>query len=112
MASYLRYHRKSSGLTQRELAELIGSIGPRQIARLENHDATPTFLVAVGCHRVFGVAIEELFPGHFETIGANVVQQMAAMEQRLHESTAKGRKAAEIARKLEWFQQRRNPEMV
>lgn len=112
MGSYLRYHRKISGLTQRELAEILGSIGARQIAKLENQKATPSFLVAVGYHKVFGATIAELFPGFVETVGANVEQRISEMERRLHDSTVRGRKAAEIARKLEWFEQRRNPELV
>jgi transcriptional regulator with XRE-family HTH domain len=108
MGSYLLYHRKISGLTQRELAELLGSIGPRQVAKLESQMAAPSFLVAVGYHKVFGATIAELFPGFVETVGTNIEQRISEMERRLHESTAKGREAARIARKLEWCEQRRS----
>jgi transcriptional regulator with XRE-family HTH domain len=110
MGSYLRYHRKNSGLTQNELAELLGSIGPRQVGRHETAEAIPSFLVAVGYQTVFGASIAELFPGVFDTVRVGIEQRLSEMEDRLHRSTVKGRDAAAIARKLEWFVERREPD--
>lgn len=111
MESYLRYHRKKSGLTQREVAEVIGSIGPRQVARHENSKGAPSFFVAISYQIMFRTTVAELFPGLFETVSGDIEQRLSEMEQRLHQSTVKGRKAADIARKLEWFVQRMHPEM-
>jgi len=111
MGSYLRYHRKKTGLTQRDLAQLIGSVGPRQVARHENSQRTPSIRVAIGYQIVLRTAIAELFPGLVESLSGGIEQRLAEMEARLHQSTAKGHRAAEIARKLEWFEQRRNPDI-
>ena len=39
----LKYYRKQAGLTQRELAELIGK-SPKWVSRLENSDIKPSLL--------------------------------------------------------------------
>jgi transcriptional regulator with XRE-family HTH domain len=111
MTSYLRYHRKKSGLTQREVAEAIGSIGARQVARHESAKDIPTLRTAMGYQILFRASTPELFPSAFRAVSVDVEQRLRQIEERLHQSTAKGRKAAEIAHKLEWFVQRRHPEI-
>ena len=108
MGSYLRYHRKKSGLTQSELAEVLGSIGSRQVARHENFKATPSIYVALGYHIALQASIAELFPGVYETVRQGIEQRLLDLEHRLQQSSVKGRRAAEIARKLEWLEQRRS----
>lgn len=109
MASYLRSHRLKSGMSQRELAELIGLIADHQVSNHERSAAIPSLLVAFSYQVIFHIAVADLFPGIFETIRLNVEERLDQMERTLQDSSAKGRAAQDIARKLEWLAERKNP---
>lgn len=108
MGSSIRYQRRKSGLTQREIAEILGTVRDQQVARHENTRALPSFLVAIGYEIVFRASIEELFPGAYETVRQGVEERLAEVKQRLRESASKGRAAADVARKLEWLETRKS----
>jgi DNA-binding XRE family transcriptional regulator len=108
MASHVRVHRRKSGLSQTELAAILGTLGPVGISRHEQSVALPKFLVAVGYEIVFRVPIAELFPGVYETLRIDIEARLLNLEKELHQSTAKGREATVIARKLEWLCERRH----
>jgi transcriptional regulator with XRE-family HTH domain len=112
MGSYLRYHRKKIGLTQKELAEIVGSLGPRQVAKHEKFQATPSIIAAIAYHVVLKASIAELFPGLHESVRYGVEQRLAEMEDRLQQSTAKGREANDIARKLVWMEERKDEDKL
>lgn len=63
LASRVRLHRRKSGLSQKELAFIIGTLGPVGVSRHERSTALPRFLIAVGYEVVFHVPLAELFPG-------------------------------------------------
>lgn len=109
-ASYLRSQRKQSGLSQQELAQLVGYPGEGCVSRHERFCNAPTLLIALGYEAVFHVPAAKLFPALFEPISRDVETRIKEMESHLHDSTAKGRKAVLIAQKLEWMWARRNPE--
>ena len=112
LASYLGSHRKRSGLSQKELGQLLGYPSEGTISRHERLCSTPPFQVALGYEAVFCIPVSELFPGAFERIRQDVEERIARMERQLQESSAKGREAAKIARKLEWIWERRNQEQI
>ena len=62
LAIYLRTHRRRWGLTQRELARLLGLKSGTQVSRLERGTRKPTFPIVVACVVIFGVQGGELFP--------------------------------------------------
>lgn len=107
----LRYHRKRSGLTQRDLAEILGFVGARQIAKHEVEQAVPSIIAVIGYMVIFRASIAELFPGMYETVRDGVEERLAEFERRLHESTATGYEAELIARKLVWLEERRSKRM-
>jgi transcriptional regulator with XRE-family HTH domain len=109
---YLRTHRKKSGLSQSELASILGLVTELQISRHERSLTLPLFLTAISYEIVFQVPIAELFPGLYETVRQNIDERLSELEGRLHESSAKGRRAEFIARKLEWMWERRNPSAI
>jgi DNA-binding XRE family transcriptional regulator len=108
IASHVRFHRRKSGLSQGELAEILGSLGKAGISRHERVVTLPKFLVAVGYEVVFRVPVADLFPGVYETVELGIETRLSMLEQKLHESSVKGREAALIARKLEWLWERKN----
>lgn len=109
MASRVRVHRRKSGLSQTELAAILGTLGPVGISRHERSATLPKFLVAVGYEIVFRAPIADLFPGVYETLRLEIESRLVDFERQLHQSAAKGRQAALIAHKLEWLCERRNP---
>ena len=58
----LRTYRRSWGLTQRELARLLGGRSPTHIARIEAGKRPPTTEIALACQFIFGIPPETLFP--------------------------------------------------
>ncbi|MHB1956172.1 MAG: helix-turn-helix domain-containing protein [Sulfobacillus sp.] len=109
VASYLRTHRRKAGLSQSELASILGLVTELQISRHERSLTLPLLLTAISYEIVFQVPLAEMFPGIYETVRLNVETRLDEIEERLKQSSAKGRKAAFIARKLEWLWERRNP---
>jgi DNA-binding XRE family transcriptional regulator len=110
LASYLRYHRKRSGLSQRELARLVGYPNETAVSRHERLSVAPPLDIALRYQAVFRVEISALFPTKYEAACEIVEGGLSKLERELHNSTAKGRSAAIIARKLEWMWKRSNPE--
>jgi transcriptional regulator with XRE-family HTH domain len=103
MASYLRSHRLKSGMSQRELAYLVGILSHQQVSQHERSTAVPSLIAAVAYQFVFGTPITELFPGLVESVKLNVDERLYRMQKELQDTTAKGREAQKIARTLEWF---------
>lgn len=110
IGNYLRSHRRTSGLSQHELAQIVGYLTRFQVARHEQSASIPALIIAVSYEVIFRVSISELFPGLYQTVEAQIERELGKMEEELQESTAKGHKAAVIARKLEWLWERRNPQ--
>jgi transcriptional regulator with XRE-family HTH domain len=109
-ASYLQTHRKRAGLSRREVARLLGLLSENQVGRHERGAFLPTFLVAVSYEIVFQVRIAELFPGAYEAVRREIEERLTAFESELQQSTVTGRKAARVARRLEWLWERKHPE--
>ena len=59
---YLRTHRRNWGLTQKELAKLVGTASSVQISRYENGKRAPKIEVALACQVIFGVPPSIMFP--------------------------------------------------
>jgi transcriptional regulator with XRE-family HTH domain len=111
-SSYLRTYRKKAGLSQNDLADILGLVNELQISRHERSLTLPLFLTAISYEVIFHVPIAELFPGLYETVRQNVEMRLGELEEQLHQSSAKGREATVIARKLEWLCERRNPTVI
>jgi len=108
VASYLRSLRKRAGLSQRELADLLGCLTKATVSRHERAESLPSLLIAFGYEAVFHVPVAELFPGVYESVKLGIEDRLAKIEADLHASDAKGRKAQPVARRLEWLGERRN----
>jgi DNA-binding XRE family transcriptional regulator len=104
----LRTLRIRSGLSQKELAEILGFSTAASVFRHETSSAVPNLHTALGYEAIFRVPISELFPGFYQTVQVGVEERLAKMEEDLHQSAAKGRNAAPVARKLEFCWHRRN----
>ena len=112
IANYLRSHRRKSGLSQQELAQIVGSLTEIPVSRHERSLTIPALLIALSYEAIFRVPISEIFPGLYQTVEAGIEERLADLEGELQKSTAKGLQAVFVARKLEWLWERRNPEIL
>jgi DNA-binding XRE family transcriptional regulator len=108
LTSYLRSHRMRAGLTQQELAEIVGFIANHQVSKHERSRSVPTLLMSLSYSAIFRVSIEQLFPGMAETIQFNVEDRLGRMEKSLKGRSPKGRSTRTIARKLQWLSERQS----
>ncbi|HQU07582.1 MAG TPA: helix-turn-helix transcriptional regulator [Candidatus Paceibacterota bacterium] len=66
--NYIRAYRKRAGLSQDELALLLGCRSGTKVSRYERHARTPTLETALACQAIFGVPVHELFPGMYREV--------------------------------------------
>ena len=85
--TYLRTQRRNWGLTQKELATLIGTIAPTQVGHIENGKRDPSLRVALACQTIFGIAPATMFPDAFALSEEEVIRNMCRMDKALENST-------------------------
>lgn len=96
LATYVRTHRKGRALTQAELSELLGSIGPNEISRIENNKRQPTVKTLIGYCIIFGESPAALFPALFGPIEERVIGNLyRRYEQLTNNQTPRGKRQRE-----------------
>ena len=81
--NYLRSHRLRWGLSQQELAYLLGWDRPDVISRIERKQRSPTLPLAMACFILFGTPAPELFPDMSTSIDALVMARVWEMYERI-----------------------------
>ena len=87
--SYLRTHRKRCGLTQDEVAFLLGCRTGTKVSRFERLARKPNLATALACKVVFGIPAHELFPRAHAEVEKEVAERARALANRLR--TGSGR---------------------
>lgn len=110
LTNYLRTHRKRAGLTQRELAFLLGVRARGPVSEMEQRHRVPVLRTALTLEVIFGVPASELFAGMRESIAEEVDQRFEklACELAAKVETDK-RHEYRDAHKQQWLESRRNP---
>src|SRR5437879_13516333 len=103
LENYLRTYRKRSGLTQREVAFLVGCRNGAQVSRYEKRRRLPPLRTALGCEAAFGVPVSELFAGLREAAGQAVGERMLAQKSKLEPGPDQGREHDLTAPKSSWL---------
>ena len=70
--NYLRMYRRRSGLSQDEVASLLGAGSGTLVSRYERGRRRPNFETALAYQAIFGVPARELFGGIFESVEREV----------------------------------------
>lgn len=83
--SYLRKARREWGLTQRELAVLLGVKSRAHISRLESLSRTPSIDVLLAFEVLFGVSAKELFPMKYTHIEEVILRRAAVLYAQLED---------------------------
>lgn len=82
-ASYLRSYRRRWGLTQAELAFLLGYKSDSVVSRLEQQRIRVTLKVAFACFILFGTHPSELFPGLSHDVEKAVMGRVWDLYERI-----------------------------
>ena len=106
LQNYLQAYRKKSGLTQREVAFLLGCQDGAQVSRYEKRRRVPPLRMALACEAVFGVPVSQLFAGMREEVEA----RLQKVEAQLRSKTGSSKEARMTAQNLKWLEERRGPE--
>ena len=106
LQNYLRAFRKKSGLTQRDVAFLLGCQNGAQVSRYEKRRRLPPLQTALACEAVFGIPVAELFAGLRERVGREIEKRLLELRSRLQTKTSKGSETRVIAQKSRWLAER------
>lgn len=96
---YLRSYRLRWGLSQVDLANLLGWSRPDFISRVEQKQRPPSLKMAIACFIVFGTHVHELFPDLFDGIEALVMSRVQEMYE-----TIQGNPSRKTKKKIELFE--------
>ena len=105
-ANSIRIHRRRSGLSQREIAEILGYEDEDTVARHEWRRVLPPLEVAIAYEILFRVPVTALFYGLNRDIATEIEARLRKLEERLGERSALDPGAAVTARKLMWLLER------
>lgn len=84
----LRAYRRSWGLSQKELAEILGFESRTQVSRIEHGKRVPLLETALACSTLFGVSLDELFPQFVAEIEEKLREKISRLrEGSLHSTT-------------------------
>lgn len=108
LENYLRTYRKKSGLTQRELAFLLGCQNGAQVSRYEKRRRLPPLRTALAYEAALGVPVSQLFAGIYEEVSKEIEKRLAKLHVQLQRKKSKGSEALMNARKLRWLTGRLN----
>ena len=107
----LRTLRMRSGLSQREVADLLGFRTDSTAFRHECGRTIPDLRAAMGFEILFRVPISLQFPALYRSIEPVIEDRILRLRERLQEQPGKGPNAARDARKLEFLWERDNMDL-
>jgi transcriptional regulator with XRE-family HTH domain len=100
--------RMRSGLTQREVAEILGLRTDVPVYRHESSRSLPDLRTALGYEIVFKAPLSALFPTLYRSLEPLIEDRIVRLKACIEDKPGKGRNAARDARKLEFFWEREN----
>ena len=84
--NYIKTHRKRLGLSQDELALLIGAAEGATVSRYES-GRLPSLETAIALSRIFGVSVESLFFGEVLRVESLLAQRVHVLAERIGKET-------------------------
>jgi transcriptional regulator with XRE-family HTH domain len=97
--NYLRSYRLRWGLSQGELATLLGWRGAEVVSRIEKKQRPPSLKLVIACFILFGTPAAELFPD----ISASIEIDVMARVQEMYE-TIQGDRSRKTKIKIKLFE--------
>ena len=108
LENYLRASRRRAGLTQREVAFLLGHVTRLPVSYYENRKSVPPLKTQFAYEALFGIPIQELFAGMREEVKKEVEKKLQQMELQLQSKSREGTPGRLNAHKLRWLAERRS----
>ena len=99
LPNYLRTWRRRSGLTQQEIAFLLGWGDSTQVSRYERRSRKPNLETAFSFQVVFNVVAHELLPGNFAEVERSIIERVHVLSSRLRQ----GGDSMQTQRKLDFL---------
>lgn len=97
LPNYLKTYRKRAGLSQEELAYVLGLSGGDKVSRLERRSRVPSLETLLAYEAAFGVPARELVAGLYEKVEEETRRRAKALARRLEQ----GEEGPWTERKLE-----------
>jgi transcriptional regulator with XRE-family HTH domain len=87
LPNYLRVYRQKTGLSQQDMAYLVGSrIGGVKVCRYERRQREPNLKNAIAFEIVLGTAMRELFAGTFDEVRKRIERRADVLVHKLRRS--------------------------
>src|SRR5260370_42163208 len=102
IANYLRAYRKRSGLSQSEVAYLLGCKNGNQVSRYERRRCMPPLRTALAYQAALDTPLSELYAGTYESIAKQVTVRGQSLAVKIQTRTVKRGKSL-ISYKLQWL---------
>jgi transcriptional regulator with XRE-family HTH domain len=83
LENYILTERKRAGLSQQELAYLLGMKSSSTVSRCENFERSVSLDAAIALEVVFGVSIRELFAGRYEQVAKKTIDRVDCLGAKL-----------------------------
>jgi len=99
LQNYLRTHRRRFGLSQADVAILLGAASGTKVSRYENLKRMPDAVTVFALEIVFNQPARELFAGSYDAIRASIQERARRMMKQL--STRTGQQDRNTPRKLQ-----------
>src|SRR5438309_12044963 len=99
LENYLKTFRRKSGLTQREVAFLLGWKNGAQLSRYEKRHTLPPLRTALAFEAIFKVPLAELFSGLRESVGRETSERIEKLNTNFQADTASKKQRRLVARR-------------
>jgi transcriptional regulator with XRE-family HTH domain len=103
LQNYLRTYRRKSGLTQNEVAFLLGRNGGALLSRYEKLRRLPPLRTALAFEAIFKIPLSELFAGVRESVDQETAARIEKLKVDLEANSDSKRQNRFIARKRCWI---------
>ncbi len=108
LPNYLRTYRKRAGLSQRDLAFLLGVRARGPVSEMEKRRRMPLLRTALALEVIFGIPAGELFAGMRESTASDIDARVDKLAAQLGSKVGTNKRHEyRTARKLAWLQARR-----
>ncbi len=111
LANYLRAYRKRSGLSQSEVAFLLGYKTGAHVSRYERRRHMPPLRTALAFQAALDTPLSELYAGTYESVAKQVMHRAQTLAVQLQTRNPKRGKSL-IPYKLQWLTERCVPQAL
>jgi transcriptional regulator with XRE-family HTH domain len=87
LQNYLRTYRKRSGLSQDEVAFLLGCQTGTKVSRYERHSRKPSLETLFAYEVMFGAPARELFAGAYQKVEKRIFNRAQLLTRKLNRAT-------------------------